>query len=202
MKIEDMPQEKTKIDPDANLYHGTGIYALAAIIQSNMLHEGVHWGKDGEPHGPRTSRSFDAAATFIAYNMHWGEGGVIVLDRMKLAQDYAIKAYVDTVSGDIKDNEQEEVIVTDAIANLDRYLVSIVCDPEIIEAAKIADYLEGARQECGWAFDHEDDTRARLALDDLLSHPKLNAWVPDCGYPIQGNWPEVPQRCSLSKIRL
>lgn len=181
----------------AYLYHGTGVYALAAIAQSNALHEGVHWGKPGEPNGPRTSRCFTAASTFITYNMHWGEGGVIVLDRAALARDYAIEAYVDTVSGDTMEKEQEEVILAKVVANLERYLVSIVCDPEVIKTAKLSDCLEGARSECGWAFDHEDDDLARAALDQLLVHPKLNAWVPSEGYPFHGNWPEVTEAREL-----
>ena len=87
--------------------------------------------------------------------------------------------------------EQEEVVLTDVVTNLDRYLVSIVCDPSVIETAKLPDYLEAARSECGWAFGHEDDNLARAALDQLLQHPKLNAWVPPEGFPNVGNWPEV-----------
>ena len=174
-----------------HLYHGAGAYALAAIVQSNTLLEGVYWGKPGEPHGPRTSRSFTAASAFITYNVHWGEGGVIVLDRIALARDYAIQSYVDTVSGDYMEKEQEEVILAKAVTNLDRYLVSIVCDPEVIKTAKLTDCLEAARSECGWAFEHEEDDLARAALDQLLVHPKLNAWVPAEGYPFHGNWPEV-----------
>lgn len=191
----------------AYLYHGTGAYALAAIAQSNVLWEGVHWGKPGEPHGPRTSRSFKAASEFITYNMHWGEGGVIVLDRAKLARDFTITAYVDTVSGDLKAEEQEEVILTKTVPDLHRYLVSIVCDPEVIKTAKLTDCLEAAKSECGWAFEHEDDALACAALDALLAHPKLNAWLPTEGYPFHGNWPEVgetrkPQRSLSSGMGL
>lgn len=173
------------------LYHGAGVYALAAIAQSNTLLEGVYWGKPGEPHGPRTSRSFNAASKFITYNIHWGEGGVLVLDRAKLAQDYGIQPYVDTVCDERRREEQEEVIQTSAVLNLDQYLVSVVCDPRVIEVAKKDDCLEGAKSECGWAFKHEDDALAIQALDALLNHPKLNAWVPDRGCPYHGNWPDV-----------
>lgn len=165
------------------LFHGTGVYGLAAIAQSNALEEGVYWNKPGEPHGPRTSESFEAAATFIEYNMYWGEGGVLVLDRDLLEQDYQTIKYVDTVCDDVLVAEQEVAILTPKVMNLDRYLVSIVCDPAVIETAKDEDNLQSALDECGWQFDHKDFELARQSLDALLKHPKLNAWVPESGFP-------------------
>lgn len=165
------------------LFHGTGVYGLAAIAQSNTLEEGVYWNKPGEPHGPRTSESFEAAATFIEYNMYWGEGGVIVLDRDLLEQDYPTVKYIDTVCDDVLVAEQEVAILTPKVVNLDRYLVSIVCDPAVIHTAKDEDNLQSALDECGWQFDHKDFELARQSLDALLKHPKLNAWVPESGFP-------------------
>lgn len=165
------------------LFHGTGIYSIAAIAQNNTLREGVFWNKPGEPHGPRTSESFEVAATFIAYNMYWGEGGVIVLDRDLLEQDYPTVKYLDTVCDDILVAEQEIAILTPKVVNLNRYLVSIVCDPEVIETAKEEENLQSALDECGWQFDHKDFGLARQCLDGLLKHPKLNVWVPESGFP-------------------
>ncbi len=180
--------------PDQFLFHGTGVYALAAIIQSDCLKEGVHWGKPNEPHGPRLTRSYEVAVGFIANNIHWGEGGVLVFDRAALARDYQVVAYTDAqYTGDPWDkDEQEQVVITPAITDLSRYLISVVCDPEVIHLATEPANLAAAKDECGWAFDHENDLLAIRALNAFALHPKLNAWLPsNQAFPHHNNWLSV-----------
>lgn len=188
------------------LFHGTGVYALAAIAESNELREGVHWHKPGEPHGPRLTRRFDIAATFCEYNMHWGEGGVLVLDRAVLERAYRVEPYSDTYyGGDAMERDEEEMaVITPSITDLSRYLVSIVCDPQIIKFATDPETLAIARDECGWAFDHDDDGLAIRTLERLGRHPLLNRWVPASGFPCLGNWldkdPPVPFELATPSI--
>lgn len=176
--------------PACPLFHGTGIYPLASIVQTDSLLEGTHWGRAGEPHGPRLSRTPSFAATFITNSMHWGEGGILVLDGDRLRAGYRIESYLDVdVGGEPwPDGESEEVVVTPCISALHRYIVSIVCDPAIIRAAMSEDLMQCAIDECGWSFNDETFGPARSALESLLTHPLLNAWVPEAGLPRQGNW--------------
>jgi len=55
---KDMPPE---------LYHGTSIFNLYYILQSNKLVAGAHWGKPGEPHGPRLTKDPTVAMEFFSY---------------------------------------------------------------------------------------------------------------------------------------
>jgi hypothetical protein len=171
------------------LFHGTGMYCLAAIIAANRLDEGAHWGKPGEPHGPRLSESFSAAAEFITYNAYYGEGGVLVLDRKKLEEDYPLQTYVDRVVGESMDAEKEVVAVTPAIMNLENYLVAVVFDPAYIEEMCAADFIDTAWSEGGWPYSADDDgaERMRAALHALKDHRLVNAVGSDADWPRQGN---------------
>lgn len=180
------------------LFHGTGIYCLASIIESNTLEEGTHWGKPNEPHGPRLTEDFDVAKSFIAYNMHWGEGGVLVLDREKLARDFDLVAYEDKRydGGDFGHNEREIAVVTPIIKSLSKYLVSIVCNPEVIQLAALRENMETAHEECGWVHawgsPYEVSGRRKMhrSFDALKASPFLNsdAFHPEA-LPVSGNWP-------------
>lgn len=175
------------------LFHGTGIYPLAAIVASDSLLEGVHWGRPGEPHGPRLASDVLTASKFILYSMHWAEGGLVVVDEERLRRDYNLVSYRDTdCTGEHwKDEVGEVVVETPAVVGLSQYLVSIVCDPRVIEEAMKLENMEGAVAECGWAFEDESEIgilQAKHALERLAAHPKLNAWVPGTGFPLHGNW--------------
>lgn len=179
------------------LYHGTGIYSLAEIVRSNTMLEGVHWGRKGEPNGPRFSRWAEVAAKFILNSVHWGEGGIIVLDRIKLEKDFRLVDYVDVdLSGTPWPDEAEEVVVvTPQIGDLDRYLVSVVCLPAILAEAENPDQMDMAMSECGWPFEAEGPegiVDGKAALLNLAGHTKLNAWIPPCGMPVTGNWEIKP----------
>jgi len=187
------------------LFHGTSIYALANIAHTNSLLEGVYWDKPNEPHGPRTTESFDVAKSFIEYACHWGEGGVIVLDREKLAQDFELVSHTDKTyeGGGFGQDEQEIAIIAEEIADLSKYVVSYVCDPRVIEAAMLDDNIEGAIGECGWCADWGDVWSAGLkdehlaackeAMDALANSPLLNASSEfNCGDTLRGEW-ELPE---------
>lgn len=187
------------------LFHGTSIYALANIAHTNSLLEGAYWNKPNEPHGPRTTESFDVAKSFIEYACHWGEGGIIVLDREKLSEDFELVSYTDKTyeGGSFGQDEQEIAIITEEIADLSKYVVSFVCDPRVIEAAMLADNIEGATGECGWCADWGDVWSEGLqvkhlaackeAMDALLNSPLLNA-SPEFNYQdtLRGEW-ELPE---------
>ena len=188
------------------LFHGTGIYCLAAIAQDNALLNGGHWGKPGEPHGPRLSRDFAAAAKFITYNVHWGEGGVLVFDHKALARDYALQDYQDKGYDGIPfPNEFEVAVLTPAVANLDRYLLSIQVDLRVIAHALQRETMQMAIEECGWCWEGEDYAAATSALLALVTHPKLNR-LPQLGQPFHGNFPlatsPLPQSKSGAELTL
>lgn len=178
------------------LFHGTSIYSLANILDEDRLCEGVHWGKPGEPRGPRFSRSPRAASEFVRYNIHWGEGGLLVLDRRGLEAAYRVVPYTDAMYGGhpFPVDEEEEVVITPSICPLRRFLVGIVCDPQVIALAQQPQNLRDAREECGWGFSHEDDDRAIESLRRLAKHPLLNVLVPGTGLPRMGNWLDASGR--------
>lgn len=174
------------------LFHGTGIYCLASIVALNSLRNGCHWGKPGEPHGPRLSEEYGCAEQFINYNMYWGEGGLIVLDRDLLSKDYDLQAYADRLfTGEPMPNEREVAVITPAVESLDRYLVSVICDPAIIAQAHSREWMDIAMNEGGWPYECDEDGVQEAAADlrVLLTSPLLNKWMPDgISYPHQGNW--------------
>lgn len=173
------------------LFHGTGMYCLASIIAEDRLDEGAHWGKPGEPHGPRLSESFAAAADFITYNTYYGEGGVLVLDRQKLEENYGLQAYVDTVSGESRDDEKEVVALTPAITNLEKYLVAVVFDPAYIKEMCADEFFETAWSEGGWPAQYSTDgvgaAAMTTALHALRDHRLVNALGTEADWPRHGN---------------
>lgn len=173
------------------LFHGTGMYCLASIIADNRLEEGAHWGKPGEPHGPRLSESFASATDFITYNAYYGEGGVLVLNRQKLSEDYDLEAYVDTVSGENRDEEKEIVAVTPSITNLEKYLVAVVFDPAYIDEMCTDEFFFLAWSEGGWPVQYSSDeagaAEMTAALHALREHRLVNAVGSEEDLPRHGN---------------
>jgi hypothetical protein len=173
------------------LFHGTGMYCLAAIITGNRLDEGAYWGKPNEPHGPRFTESLPVAADFVIYNAYYGEGGVLVLDRQLLAQDYELRPYVDTVSGESRHDEQEIAVITSAITNLEKYLVAIIVEPAFIEGMCTDDFFETAWSEGGWpsrcSSDATGAAEMRAMLRSLEGHRLLNAIGTPEDIPRHGN---------------
>lgn len=171
------------------LFHGTGMYCLASILSDNRLNEGAHWGKPGEPHGPRLSESFAAAADFILYNAHYGEGGVLVLDRKRLEEDYPLQNYIDTVAGESREVEMEVVAVTPFIANLEKYLVAIVFDPAFIDEMCTEELVETAWEEGGWPYSTDEEGAAKMRFDMqvLKDHRLANAVGEEADWPRHDN---------------
>jgi hypothetical protein len=58
--------------------------------------------------------------------------------------------------------------------------------------------LEMARDECGWAFDHDSDEQAVEQLRALAQHPALNRWLPADGHALVRNWQPQP---SMARLR-
>lgn len=155
------------------LYHGTAVWFLARIvIADNALYEGAHWGRPGEPHGPRLTRSLQIAKGFIDYAApDWPIGGVLALDGNRLAQDYKLVDWRDVdVTGEPWDaNEEEVVAITDAIQPLSKYLVRIFCDKRDIIEGMSNEALEFVTQE----YEYMPDIQTgRRLLQGLLQHPK------------------------------
>lgn len=159
----------------ALLYHGTCIYCLAAIVRDDSLNEGCYWGKPGEPHGPRTTASFKVAKDFMTYGMHWGHGGILILDAHAMRRDgLTVTAYRDHFyTGEPMPDEEEFVIETSSLAGLRRYLRGIVCDDEAIAFARDPETIQGAQEDCGWVGDDDEVSvqRAMKAIDRLEAHP-------------------------------
>lgn len=166
----------------APLYHGTNLLFLAAIVKSDYLSKGVHWGKKGEPDGPRLTRSYRVAMTF-ATDQELEMGGVLVLDQQAIANRHKIVQYrdVDAYGKQWEADEAEEIPLVEELSPLSKYLLSINADPEQIKfLLNNEDYMsygveEGGNQVIG-AFKTFDECRA--ALEYLLRHPKLNAFIP------------------------
>lgn len=179
------------------LFHGTGVYCLAGIIASNTLFEGTHWGKPNEPYGPRMSECHKAAGSFVTYNAYYAEGGVIVLNKKLLAQDFKLIPYRDQgYDGSAFADEKEIVAETPAIKNLSKYLVGILFDPAFIKEAKSRELIEMSWSEGGWANDYPQSAwgikKMRRDLDRLGEHPLLNVIGEDEDIPRHGNF-ELPE---------
>lgn len=196
-------------DQPGLLFHGTSIYCLAAIAQTNRLDEGAHWGKRNEPHGPRLTRDWGQAEGFIVYaNPELCQGGIVVLDRAALEANYRLQAYVDTYyegpgqGKDLGANEAEEVVLTPSIDPLHTCLRSWVCDPAVLEAARDPETMAFAQDTGGWPFDDGEAGHAQAleALDVLASSPYLNAWMPATGYPEPG-FPEDKARQAKALLK-
>ena len=166
----------------APLYHGTNLLFLAAIVQDDSLSEGVHWGREGEPNGPRLTRSYRVAMTF-ATDQELEMGGVLVLDQQAIANRHKIAQYrdVDAYGNQWAADEAEEVPLTSELKPLSRYLLSVNADPAQIKfLMENEDYMsygvEESEANVVRAFETFDE--CRTALKNLLDHPKLNTMVP------------------------
>lgn len=165
---KDMPPE---------LYHGTSIFNLYYILQSNELVEGAHWGKPDEPHGPRLTKDPNVARAFFSYaTPDLGDnspGAVIALSTMKLAQYYELVEYNDIqADGDYWDlDEQEVVVVTERIKPLHTFTTSIRISSKDAQAVLTDDVLELA---VNWPYlEVESIEQARELMRQTLHHPEV-----------------------------
>jgi hypothetical protein len=183
------------------LFHGTGIYALSAIIAEDRLLEGHHWGHIDEPAGPRFSKRLDVAADFTLYKGNHIEGGVLVLDRSRLQVDYLLEGCVLPKDGSQAWGEESEIAaVTKVIEPLSEYLVAILLEPAFVEQAMQQGFAENCWNMGGWPDAFPADTRGldRMhgLLSDLLRHPLLNAVGSDHDIPRHGIM-DVPGKLSI-----
>lgn len=159
------------------LFHGTNIYCLSSIISDNRIDKGSFWGKKNEIDGVRTSLNYDISKNFIVYSMHWGEGGVLIFDYNKLEKDFKLSPYKDTYyGGDEMKDEQEIVVEADFIRNLDKYLVSINCDEDVITWGMADENINDSINDCGWCYgvDEKSIEQAKKNLIKLSENKKLN----------------------------
>lgn len=164
MKLVDLKEGK-----DAPLYHGTSLHSVAMILASNSLDEGVHWGRPGEPNGPRLTRDFRIAWSF-AGNSEWGQGGVLQLSQTRLAQRYRIQPYQDVdMAGEPWSDEYEEVVITNSIQPLDRYLEILWLSDHVIKSAlDDPEYIKSLALD--WVDIEPNKLHSMITL--LYKHPK------------------------------
>lgn len=153
---------------DAPLYHGTHMLALLLILDTDLLEAGHHWGREWEPDGPRLSRSFSTSKTFAHPRTKGVGGGIIELSQTKLAQNYRILPYRDSIIQDDED-EQEEVVVTPLIKPISRYLTGLFVNSKDIDRcvgnSELMEY---------WITDHgyfRTPQQIEAALQGLATHP-------------------------------
>jgi len=105
------------------------MYGIVGILKDNAMYEGVHWGREGEPHGVRLTRSRTVASNFAIEGLmgHPSEGAIIEFDANKLAQDYKLQDYedVDWAGDKWKKSEKEVVVLGKKIKNIRNYITAI-----------------------------------------------------------------------------
>jgi hypothetical protein len=139
------------------LYHGTSVFQLVYILDSNELREGIHWDKPNEPHGPRLTKSSEVAKTFFSYaTPDLGDespGALLILSGPKLASKYELAEYTDTqyAGGTWESDEEEVVVLTPVVKPLSAFLERVevarvhaefALQDEILEFAISWPYLE------------------------------------------------------------
>lgn len=156
-----------------HLYHGTQMSHLGLIIKSNSLDEGVHWGKPGEPHGVRCTRSLEAAKLF-AFDQEF-PGGILVLNWPRLAQRYKIISYQDTQEDGESWNtdEAEEVILTAGIKPLSAFLEGILMQPQELQELRSGEFLKDEWTDGYAAYDGRPLYVHRRGIQALMDYPNI-----------------------------
>jgi hypothetical protein len=153
---------------DAPLYHGTQMPHLLSILKNDTLDKGIHWGRPGEPDGVRLTRSLSVARSFAEDREF--PGGVLVLDQSKLVQKHRMVPYRDVDStGAYFSDEAEEVVVTEAIQPLSRYMTGIYVTHEAINMSLTQDSLDVLCHEYPEWFMNPDEVEQLLL--QLSRHP-------------------------------
>ena len=158
-----------------HLYHGTSVFHLVYILNSNELIEGVHWDKPNEPHGPRLTKTPEIAKTFFSYaTPDLGDespGALLILSGPKLASKYELVEYTDTqyAGGTWEKDEEEVVVLTPVVKPLDAFLERVVVERVHAEYALQDEILEFA---ISWPYlDVGTVEEARELVQRALSHP-------------------------------
>ena len=164
MKLIDLQEGR-----DAPLYHGTTIYQFLSIYRDDVLRGGNTPDSMGHIKSVRVSLDWYVAAQ-IGQDMDVS-GVVIGLDQSRLAHTYKMIPYADQRacprSGD--DSESEEMIITDGISPLSKYVIDYKIDPDSLDhvidewpSAETNKYLRG------W-----DITDATEVIDKIRNDPKV-----------------------------
>lgn len=180
----------------AYLYHGTGIYCLARVVETNTLSNVAHPESADEHPMLRLTDNFHDAASLIASNLPTGEGGILVLDRKSLSETYDLVETQNELQGGDSARDQSGVLaLAKEISPLSEHLISIVCDPQIIKLAMFRHHMEDAYSNSGWppawGTPLKSPGRQKMveAFDIMTVSPFLNAesFTPE-GYPSLRNW--------------
>ena len=120
---------------DAPLYHGTSMMNFIAIMATNELSGSDPMDNVGETHiSVRLTRDLNMGKKF-AHLDRKTYGGILVLNQTKLAQNYKIFPFSDNDIGASRatnSGESEEVVVTDGIFPLSKFLTGYYAAPEDI----------------------------------------------------------------------
>ncbi len=166
---------KLSIPTQKYLYHGTQIYMLALILKEDRLDQGAYWHKPNEPHGVRTTRNVNVAASFAFDQEH--PGGILVMDWRKIAQKYKTIPYEDTDADGEKwaagKGEDEEVVLTREIKPLSAVLNSILMHPKIFKELKEGNYLTKEYLESFQAWTGRPLYVYRRAIEILMNYPNF-----------------------------
>jgi len=105
------------------------MYGVVSILKDNAIYEGVHWGREGEPHGVRLTRSKAVGSTFAIEGLsgHPSEGAIIEFNTEALARDYKLQDYedVDCLGDKWEKSEKEVVVLTKKIKDVRKYITAI-----------------------------------------------------------------------------
>lgn len=174
---------ETKTEFQANdgrqyLYHGTNLVCLASILDEDTLEAGGLWGRENEIHGPRLTRSSAIARNFIINSCYWSGGGILVLDAPALRRDFEVIEYldVDTQGKYWEFHEEEEVVKTEQIKGLNRYLKAVLLEKDALDDA-FRDWEDFSRMatDCG-PDPFETHEAMKQALKSLYEDPRI-IWV-------------------------
>lgn len=177
MKLDQLTQPIFERVRPALLFHGTPFLELVNILSDDALYEGIHWGRQGEPHGPRFTRDYRRAWSFTDIS-EWVVGGVIAVDRQKVLTRFRVVPYQDVdMHGDQWNSpEHEEVILTQVLQPLSRYMEFFVCpDERFKEALTLPGLLDDAVAEEKF----QSVEQAQKRIEYAFQHPKrLKQWNP------------------------
>jgi hypothetical protein len=158
------------------IYHGTSVWHMASIVTENVMHEGAHWGRPNEPHGPRFTKNAKVARTFISYSApDWLIGGVLAMSYDALDAKYEVVDYqdVDMEGNPWPQDEREVVVVTPQIKPVSNFLIGLWCSPKKIQEATTDEALKFAMYEYNF-MGGKSKKKALAALENLANHPLLN----------------------------
>jgi len=165
MKLSDLYEGR-----DAPLYHGTGMAHLIMIMHDNAILGSKSRDAIGKHRSVRLSRNLKIAKAFSLNNAP-GSGGGLVLDQAMLSHDYKMQPFADQGVGATRsngDSEFEEVVFTDAIKPLNKYLTKLIISDKSIKLALEPRSIMQLSRNATMGMDQDE---IRQAIIDLANHP-------------------------------